>query len=145
MKELSEQFASLMDDLKCCLCNTVFKQKHKLLLHIGCKHGKINDVLKQKGFAVLPAPLLNTPNHAMQKQLIQIKKERMDQETEVTTDKSDKFEDFDFTDSTNKKKSDEAAAASTTPAAPAFNPGPFSTELSEILKKYSNLAPNPSV
>ena len=141
MKELSEQFASLMDDLKCSLCNTVFKQKHKLLLHIGCKHGKINDVLKQKGFAVLPAPLLNTPNHAMQKQLIQIKKERMDQETDtVSTDKT--FEDFDFTDSSNKKADE---AATTTPAAPTFNPGPFSTELSEILKKYSNLAPNPSV
>ena len=72
MKELAEQFSSLMDDLRCSLCNTVFKQKHKLLLHIGCKHGKINDILKKKGFAVLPAPVLSTTNHAMQKQLVKV-------------------------------------------------------------------------
>ena len=72
MKELAEQFSSLMDDLRCALCNTVFKQKHKLLLHIGCKHGKINDILKKKGFAVLPAPVLSTTNHAMQKQLVKV-------------------------------------------------------------------------
>ena len=67
-----------MDDLRCSLCNTLFKQKHKLLLHIGCKHGKINEVLKQKGFAVLPAPCLEKGNNAMQKELIKIKKEKMD-------------------------------------------------------------------
>ena len=47
-------------------------EKHKILLHIGCKHGKINDILKKKGFAVLPAPVLSTTNHAMQKQLVKV-------------------------------------------------------------------------
>ena len=78
MKELQEQYDTLMDGLKCTLCNNVFKQKHSLLLHIGCKHGKVNDILKQKGFAALPCPVNATNNAAMQKQLIQIKKERME-------------------------------------------------------------------
>jgi len=78
MKELQEQYDALMDGLKCTLCNNVFKQKHSLLLHIGCKHGKVNDILKQKGFAALPCPVNATNNAAMQKQLIQIKKERME-------------------------------------------------------------------
>ena len=61
-------------------CSTVFKQRQSLLLHLGCKHGKVNDVLKQKGYAVLPAPILATTNYALQKQLLQIKKEKMDTE-----------------------------------------------------------------
>ena len=28
---------------------SVYKQKQSLLFHIGGKHGKINDILKQKG------------------------------------------------------------------------------------------------
>ena len=78
MKELQEQYVSLMDGLRCTLCNNVFKQKHSLLLHIGCKHGKVNDILRQKGFAALPCPVNATNNAAMQKQLIQIKKEKME-------------------------------------------------------------------
>ena len=78
MKELQEQYVALMDGLRCTLCNNVFKQKHSLLLHIGCKHGKVNDILKQKGFAALPCPVNATSNAAMQKQLIQIKKEKME-------------------------------------------------------------------
>ena len=143
MKELAEQFGNLMDDLKCSLCNTVFKQKHKLLLHIGCKHGKINEVLKQKGFAVLPAPVLATTNHAMQKQLIQIKKEKLDKTVES---------DLDFTNSDSQpsqqapaSKSQAAKPDANTTTSPPVNPGPFSTELSEILKKYSNLSQSPSV
>ena len=80
---LQEQYASLMDGLKCTICNNVFKQKHSLLLHIGCKHGKVNEVLKQKGFAALPCPVNATSSAAMQKQLIQIKKERMEVKDEV--------------------------------------------------------------
>ena len=78
MKELQEQYSNLIDGLKCTICNNVFKQKHSLLLHIGCKHGKVNDILKQKGWAALPCPVNATSNSAMQKQLIQIKKEKME-------------------------------------------------------------------
>ena len=79
MKELQDQFVDLMTpDLKCTLCHSVFKQKHSLVLHLGCKHGKINEVLRQKNFLPLPAPVLNNPTNAMQKKLIEVKKERFD-------------------------------------------------------------------
>ena len=84
MKELTEQFSGIMEDMKCGLCNLAFKQKHSLLLHIGCKHGKINEILKQKGYVVLPAPIVNSNNGTLQKQmqnrLLEIKKERMDED-----------------------------------------------------------------
>ena len=84
-----------MEGLQCTICHNVFKQKHSLLLHIGCKHGKVsliisspsalyttsvqvNEVLLQKGFAALPCPVNATSSAAMQKQLIQIKKEKME-------------------------------------------------------------------
>ena len=38
-----------------------------------------------------------------------------------------------------------ASNSSQASSAPALNPGPFSTELSEILKKYSNLTQAPTV
>ena len=78
MKELAEQFSGIMENMKCGLCNSGFKQKHSLLLHIGCKHGKINDILKQKGYIVLPAPMVNNSNgaHQMQIRLLEIKKEK---------------------------------------------------------------------
>ena len=46
MKELQDHYSSLMDGLKCNVCYSIFKQKHSLLSHIGCKHGKINDILR---------------------------------------------------------------------------------------------------
>ena len=156
-QELAEQFANLMEDLRCSLCNTIFKQKHKLLLHIGCKHGKINEVLKQKGYAVLPAPCLEKGNNAMQKELIKIKKEKMDKSDDSDSIVSKEsineslksiVEDFDFSNSVEDAKSQANASSSSSVAAsmPIINPGPFSTELSAILKKYSNLTQqSPSV
>ena len=80
MEELAEQFSGIMENMKCGLCNSVFKKKHALLLHIGVKHGKINVILKEKGFKVLPAPLVNTINGARQKEmqhrLMEIKMEK---------------------------------------------------------------------
>merc|ERR1712212_890023 len=78
MKELQDHYSSLMDGLKCNVCYSNFKQKHSLLLHIGCKHGKINDILKKKGYAALPCPVTTNTSAAMQKQLVQVKKERLE-------------------------------------------------------------------
>ena len=78
MKELQESFGNLMNDMKCNLCNNVFKHKQSLLLHIGCKHGKINDILRQKKMKVLPAQVLNNPSMAMQKKLEVVKRERVE-------------------------------------------------------------------
>eukprot|EP00092_Neocalanus_flemingeri_P037533 GFUD01040868.1.p1 GENE.GFUD01040868.1~~GFUD01040868.1.p1 ORF type:complete len:645 (-),score=162.92 GFUD01040868.1:46-1980(-) len=132
MKELQDQYSSLMDGLKCNICYNSFKQKHSLLLHIGCKHGKINDILRQKKFAALPCPVTNTSSAAMQKQLIQIKKERMDV-------KGDKFSDM-RSEMMDDETPSEASTAllNETPPGPASEestPG-FSTTLDEILKKY---------
>ena len=80
MKELQESCNDLVNDMKCTLCYNEFKQKHNLLLHLGCKHGKINDILREKNLKVLPAPILNNPTTAMQKKLKlvekKVKKER---------------------------------------------------------------------
>ena len=61
MEDLEAQFPQSVADLQCELCSTgskVFTQKRNLLHHLGCKHGKINDVIKQKGLAELPDPEL---------------------------------------------------------------------------------------
>ena len=93
---------------------------------------------------MLPAPVLNTTNHAMQKQLIQIKKEKQD------LDKAEPEDVMDFAPRPNQTSAAAAAEPETRSGgggdmAASLNPGPFSTELSEILKKYSNLTQSPSV
>jgi len=88
MKELQDQNSSLMDGLKCNICHSIFKQKHYLVLHIGCKHGKINEILKNKGYGALPCPVSNS-SMVMQKQLTQVKQEKL--EMDAMTDDHLKF------------------------------------------------------
>ena len=88
MKELQEQYGSLMDGLKCTICHSIFKQKHSLVLHIGCKHGKINVILRKKGYGALPCPVANS-SVVMQKQLEQVKQEKL--EMDDMTDNHVKF------------------------------------------------------
>jgi len=88
MKELQDQYSSLMDGLKCNICHSIFKQKHSLVLHIGCKHGKINEILKKKGYGALPCPVANS-SAVMQKQLTQVKQEKL--EMDSMTDSQLKF------------------------------------------------------
>ena len=80
IKELEEQYGNLRYGLRCTICDNSYKHKLNLLFHIGGKHGKINDILKQKGLAVLPCPVNATSYSAMQKKLIQKKKEKMETE-----------------------------------------------------------------
>ena len=56
MKDLTAQFQEMLPGLQCDLCGTVFKQKRTLLLHLGCKHGKINDLLEEKGLQKVRDP-----------------------------------------------------------------------------------------
>ena len=56
MKDLEAKFGEMVPGLKCGLCGTVFKQKRTLLLHLGCKHGKINDILEEKGHEMVRDP-----------------------------------------------------------------------------------------
>jgi len=132
MKDLQDQYSSLMDGLKCNICYNSFKQKHSLLLHIGCKHGKINDILRQKNYAALPCPVTNTTSAAMQKQLVQIKKERLE-----SVDMKEEH----FNNVRNEMAQDRPVReASTdlldeTPPVPEDTSAPMPT-LDEILKKY---------
>ena len=63
---------------KCKVCDQVFKAKAPLLTHIGCKHGKVNDILREKGYNVLPCLLATNgkSGEEMQANLVQIKKEK---------------------------------------------------------------------
>jgi hypothetical protein len=46
------------------------------VIHIGSKHGKVNEILRQKNLPVLPAPVVNTYTSAFQKKLVQLKEEK---------------------------------------------------------------------
>ena len=78
--------------------------------------------------------------------LFKIKKERMDKENDGGEADLDFGKDEDKASAKTRHLSSSSTASNTSQASsvPAFNPGPFSTELSEILKKYSNLT-SPSV
>ena len=56
MKDLAAQFPQSVAALECELCGARFARKRNLLHHLGCRHGKINIVLKQRRLAELPAP-----------------------------------------------------------------------------------------
>jgi len=76
--ELERKVKDLMEGFQCKVCDQVFKAKAPLLQHIGCKHGKVNDILREKGYSVLPCLLAtNSKGGAeMQANLVQIKKEK---------------------------------------------------------------------
>jgi len=69
-------------DLSCQKCGGAFKIKKKLILHLGCKHGLINEVLKEKNLMVLPLSVNTKYSAAKQKQLWQIKIERVELEAD---------------------------------------------------------------
>ena len=52
--ELERKVKDLMEGFKCKVCDQVFKSKAPLLAHIGCKHGKVNEILKENGYKELP-------------------------------------------------------------------------------------------
>ena len=76
--ELKHQFRSLMKQDTCLVCKSEFKREENLVMHIGTKHGKVNDILKSRGLAVLPCAVSNSiaPNYKLQRNLIAIKKEK---------------------------------------------------------------------
>jgi hypothetical protein len=83
LAQLMKRFAGLADGLNCRLCRTEFKSKNGLFSHIGCKHGRVNELLIEKGFRVLPCPLANNGKNSseIQVKLQQIKEESVGNET----------------------------------------------------------------
>ena len=77
-KRVEEKHADLMHGLKCLLCGFMFKSKYMLTNHIACKHGKINDILTENGYKVLPCPINGVKQDEIQRNMISIKKERME-------------------------------------------------------------------
>merc|ERR1719239_1774253 len=76
--ELERKVKDLMEGFQCKVCDQVFKAKAPLLAHIGCKHGKVNDILREKGYNVLPCLLATNgkSGEEMQANLVQIKREK---------------------------------------------------------------------
>ena len=77
-KRVEEKHTDLMHGLKCLLCGFMFKSKYLLTNHIACKHGKINDILTENGYKVLPCPINGVKQDEIQRNMISIKRERME-------------------------------------------------------------------
>ena len=78
--DLEKKCGDLRDNLRCLICGQSYKSRHILKNHIGVKHGKINDILAEKGFKVLPCPVSMSSEgrkrEEMQRSLTAIKKEK---------------------------------------------------------------------
>ena len=77
--DLEKKCGALRDNLRCLVCGQSFKSRHYLKNHIGVKHGKINDILAEEGFKVLPCPVHVMEGkkwEEMQRSLTAIKKEK---------------------------------------------------------------------
>jgi len=61
--------------LKCKKCGSTYKEARSYYLHMACKHGILDKLLKEEGLDVLPCPIAATNGSAMQKKLIAVKKE----------------------------------------------------------------------
>jgi len=82
-KEVEEKVMDFMNgNNECKLCGDSFKHKGHLISHLGCKHGYINDVLREKNFSVLPCAVNNKYSASKQKTLARIKKEREEKNSE---------------------------------------------------------------
>ena len=83
LEVLVDQFIDSAADpvgFTCKKCGDFFKQKKRIILHLGCKHGLINQVLRKKNLMVLPSSVNTTYSAAKQKKLRKIKKEKVEHE-----------------------------------------------------------------
>ena len=90
VEALVSKFAGEAPRFDCSMCGDVFKQRNGTIVHLGSKHGFINEVLKEKQLSVLPVTVNNSGySAAKQKQLFKIKTERADYDEGVTTSHDD--------------------------------------------------------
>jgi len=81
LRNIQARFSGLMGPTgkDCLVCGYVSRTKPQLTLHLGCKHGKVNEVLMEQGFKRLPCPVApNTQRDAqLQKKLLEIVKKEL--------------------------------------------------------------------
>ena len=82
IKELQERFADVAS-LKCGLCGHTFSKKYALAVHKGCKHGKVNDLLLERGCMELPCPTEGKRQEEIQRKLVLVKNESLVEEIDV--------------------------------------------------------------
>ena len=81
LQAMARRFIS--PDLSCQKCGDVFKVKKRLILHLGKKHGIINEVLKKKNLRVLPSSVNASYSAAKQKKLRKIKMEKVEHQEDI--------------------------------------------------------------
>ena len=82
--ELNKRSKELTDGKTCRLCREHFKTEQGLFYHIGNRHGRLNDILIEKGFKVLPCLVNATPSKngdriqkQLEKNMVDIKEENL--------------------------------------------------------------------
>ena len=80
IRNIQTKFSHLIGETgkECLVCGFTAKSKSQVVTHLGCKHGKVNDILQEMGFKSLPCPVApNTQkDKEIQKKLVELKKER---------------------------------------------------------------------
>ena len=125
-KELYKRYAHLADGNTCRICCKQYTKTYRLFNHIGGKHGKVNELLLEKGMKVLPCPLSGSSSaqfNKIQEQLEEIKVETSQSSENVNEGDVETFPDLD--------KSEEAKEGP-------LNIQPLaSSTMQKILKKYN--------
>ena len=89
-EQLKERFHSFAKNLKCRLCGLEESSSRALYRHLGVQHLKVNEILLEKGFRILPSSLTKKQEEK-QEHLMQIKKEmneNPDQSSSLNIDQS---------------------------------------------------------
>ena len=84
-RELGEAVRQFISpNMSCIKCGDEFKHKKRIEVHLGCKHGLINEVLRQKNLMVLPSSVNINYSAKKQKKLKMIKQEKVESNEPVS-------------------------------------------------------------
>ena len=96
IRNIESKFPDLIapDGKMCNICGYTGKCKTQLIMHLGCKHGKVNDILVENGYKTLPCPVApkSHKDGEIQKKLIQLKKEKLESLGEKTEGENEEYE-----------------------------------------------------
>jgi len=83
-EQLKERFHSFATNLKCRLCGFEESSSRALYRHLGVQHLKVNEILLEKGFRILPSSLTKKQEEK-QEHLMQIKKEMNEDPNQISS------------------------------------------------------------